>query len=305
MSAKGMLTRLVVALVLAAPLASLAQDEQKKMAVGVFLPTSMTDGQERFNFAEKLAAALATQLGQPVIGRSFGRYEDFAKAAGDGSVDFAVVEGWAAAESSMRFEPVALGVIGGETHQRWALISRRKGPVKELGGKRLALAKGAGSYDAKFVTNAIFGGDLDAQRHFKLVPVPSVESALKMLEVNSAESALVPVNHVPKGSPVVYRSRALPGPMVLAFRGKAAELRTALNAIGAMEPFDRFVDLGAGDIDELRRLIVSGPGKRQPLVAESPLVRPEASSVLNLRDVGAVFPSFVETMEIPKEQPDD
>ena len=50
--------------------------------------------------------------------------------------------------------------------------------VKDLAGKRLALVKGAGPADPKFVTHVVLGGDLDAQRHFKVVPVPNVESGL-------------------------------------------------------------------------------------------------------------------------------
>ena len=42
--------------------------------------------------------------------------------------------------------------------------------------------QGAGAADPKFVTNVVFAGDLDARKHFKLTPVPNVESALKMLE---------------------------------------------------------------------------------------------------------------------------
>ena len=70
--------------------------------------------------------------------------------------------------------------------------------MKDLSGKRLAITKGAGPSDSKFVSNVIFAGDLDAQKHFKLVSVPNVESALKMLEAKGAEAALVPLVHAPK-----------------------------------------------------------------------------------------------------------
>lgn len=298
--------KVVVALALcAAGTAGAADPASKKLTLGVYLPTSMKDGQERFQLAEKLAAALSTSLGQPVIGRSFGTYENLTKVIGDGSLDFAVVEGWAAAESSLRFEPVSLAVLGGDTHQRWALVARKKTPVKDLSGKRLAVTKGAGSFDAKFVTNAILAGDLDAQRTFKLVPVPAVESALKAIEVNSAEFALVPAALAPKELQVLYRSRPLPGPMVVSFHGKVPELQSAFRAAGAVEPFEKFVDAGAAEVAEFRKLITGGPGKRLPVVAESPIQRPDATTILNLREVGAVMPSFVEGMEISKELPDD
>lgn len=297
-----LMKRVVIVLVLGAALPALAAE--KRLTVGVFLPTVMTDGQERFSFAEKLASTLETALGQPVSGRSFGRYEDFARAAGDGTLDVAVLEGWAAAESSFHFELLSLGVVAGETHQRWALISRRKGPVNDLRGKRLALTKGAGSYDPKFVTNAIFAGDLNA-RLFKLVPVPSVESALKMLEVNSAESALVPVAHVPKDAQVLYRSRAFPAAVVVSFHGKGPEMQAAFHALGKTGPFDKFVAASASEVADLRQLILRGPGRRQPMIAESPIQRPDPAALVDFREVGSILPSFVESMELPKDQPDD
>jgi hypothetical protein len=285
--------------------AQAAEPAGKKLTLGVYLPTSMKDGQERFQLAEKLAASLSTALGQPVAGRSFGTYENLAKAVAEGALDFALVEGWAAAESSLRLEPVSMAYLGGDTHQRWALVSRKRAPVKEFTGKRLAITKGAGSSDSKFVTNAILAGDLDAQRSFKLVPVPAVESALKALEVNSAELALVPAAVAPKELQVLYRSRALPGPMVVSFHGNVPALQVAFRSVGPVEPFEKFVDAGADEVAELRKLITAGPGKRVPLVAESPLQRPDATVILNFREVGAVMPAFVETMEISKELPDD
>jgi len=66
-----------------------AAHAEKKTTLGVFLPTTLTDGQQRFEFAEKLAAQLGTSLNQAVAAKSFGRYEDFAKAISDGTLDFA------------------------------------------------------------------------------------------------------------------------------------------------------------------------------------------------------------------------
>jgi len=281
--------------------------EKRKTTLGVFLPTSMTDAQERFRFAEKLAAGVGAALGEPVVGRSFGRYEDFAKAASDGSLDIAVVDGWAAAEAAGKFEPLALGVVDGETHPAWAVVSTGKGVVKDLKGKKLAVIKGSTSTnDAKFVTNIVFGGDLEAQKHFgKLVPVPSVESALKVLEVKSADAILIPAMHAPKGAQVLFRSGRVLGAVVMATHARAADVQTALKSLGAVEPFDRFVEASPNEVADFKRLLQSGPPRRQPVVSESPLQRLEPSVVLNPREVGPVLPSFIETMEIAREQPDD
>jgi hypothetical protein len=155
---------------------------EKKATLGVFLPTTLTDGQQRFTFAEGLAAQLGTALEQPVAAKSFGRYEDFSKAVTDGLVDFAVVDALSAVQLGEKATPVAFAALAGETAPRWAIISNGKGSVKDLQGKRLALTKGAGAMDAKFVSHVVFGGDLNAGDHFKVVSVPNVESALKMLE---------------------------------------------------------------------------------------------------------------------------
>lgn len=302
-------TRIGLGLLAAAALlcaASAQAADKKRLTLGVFLPTTMTDPQARFRFAEKLAAGLSAALGEPVQGRSFGRYEDFTKAASDGSLDVAVVDGWAAAEAITRFEPISLGAVGGETHQRWAVVSTSKGAVKDLKGKRLAIIKGSSSGDVKFVTNAIFAGDLDAQRHFgKLVTVPSVESALKVLEVKSAEAVLLPLIHAPKDAQVLYRSSPLLGAVVVGLHGRAEELQTALRSLGAVEPFEKFVDASTSDVADFRKLILSGPARRQPTMAESPGQRLDTSLLVNPRELGPVLPSFIEGMEIAKEQPDD
>jgi hypothetical protein len=40
-------------------------------------------------------------------------------------------------------------------------------------------------------------------------------------------------------------------------------------------------------------------------MAESPLVHPDSSALLNLKEVGLVTPSFLELFQVTKEQPDD
>lgn len=293
---------LFAAMVAASPAGA---EKAHKYTVGVFLPTTMTDGQLRFEFAEKLAADLSQGLGQPVIGRSFGRYEDFAKAAADGTLDLAVVDAWAAAESAGKYEPVALGSINGEPYLRWALIGRSRAPVKDFRGKKLAITRGVGSMDAKFVTNVIFGGDLDAQHHFKIVAVPSVESALKMVEVKSADAALVPAINAPRDAPVLFRSNKVPAVAVLAIRAKPAELPAALKALKSEGPFDRFVEASPDDVSSLHKLIASGPPKRQPMLADSPTTRLDPAAVVNVHDVGMTYPSFIESMTVANETPDD
>jgi ABC transporter, phosphonate, periplasmic substrate-binding protein len=277
---------------------------ERKTTLGIFLPTTLTDGQERFDFAEKLAGQLGTALGQPVAAKSFGRYEDFSKAINDGTLDFAVVDGWAAVQLGAKANPVAFAAVSGDTSQRWAVVSYAKGAVKDLAGKKLAIAKGAGPSDPKFVSNVVFAGDLDAQKHFKMVSVPNVESALKMLEAKGAEAALVPLAHAPKDARVLYRSSKVPGALLVTFRG--ANLDEALSQVGAVAPFSAFVKVQGRDFEDFRKLVQQGPPRRQPVIVESPVLRVDTDALVTSGELNPVLPNFTATaMDVSDEQPDD
>ncbi len=302
--------RMVLALVLAAgcvfTTAAHAQGAGKndRVTLGVFLPTTMADGQKRFEVSEALGRALEARLGKPVVVKNFGRYEDFAQAAKAG-LDVVVVDAWAAAHLGPKDEPVAMGVIGGETHQRWGVVTSQRGLVKDLAGKRLAVPRGVRSLDAKFVTNVVFAGDLEAERHFKLESVPNAESALKMLESKAADAALVPLAHVPEGTRAVYRSSRVPGVVVLSLKGDAAAVRAAFEGMGEVGPFSGFTAPKERDLSALRVLLTKGVARRQVVVAESPIVRPVPEAMVDVREVGLVLPTFLDLMDNPKETPDD
>lgn len=294
--------RLLIGLLLVCAFAPSAW-AQKKTTLGVFLPTSLADGQERFQFAEKLAAQLGNSLGDTVAAKSFGRYEDFSKAISDGSLDFAVVDGWAAVQLGSKATPVAFAALSGDTSQRWAVISYGKGAVKDLSGKRLAIAKGAGPSDPKFVSNVIFAGDLDAQKHFKLVSVPNVESALKMLEAKGAEAALVPLAHAPKDAKVLYRSTKVPGAVLVTLHGE--ELEESLPKLGAVAPFSAFVKMQPKDFEDFRKLVQQGPPRRQPVIVDSPTLRVDTDALVTSGELNPVLPNFTTAMDVSDEQPDD
>ncbi|ATB34454.1 PhnD/SsuA/transferrin family substrate-binding protein [Melittangium boletus] len=277
----------------------------KKATLGVFLPTTLTDGQERFQYAEALAAKLSTATGRPTAAKSFARYEDFTRAISEGIVDFAVVDAWAAVQLGAKATPVALAPLAGETSQRWAIVSNAKGSVKDLAGKRLALVKGAGAADPRFVTNVVFAGDLDAKKHFKLTPVPNVESALKMLEAKGAEAALVPLAHVPDGMRVLFKSGKVPGAVLMGMRGDADELTENLRKLEPVAPFGAFVAPQGHEVDDLRKLLASGPPRRQPVFADSPALRVETRALLEPSVLQPVLPSFADALDVAAEQPDD
>ncbi|WP_342374578.1 phosphate/phosphite/phosphonate ABC transporter substrate-binding protein [Myxococcus stipitatus] len=299
------LAGLALALCLSAPAS--AAPAPKKTTLGVFLATTLSDGQERFQYAEALAAKLTESMGRPVAAKSFGRYEDFSRAISDGLVDFAVVEGWAAVQLGARATPLAWASRPGESQQRWAIVSTQRGSVKDLAGKRLALVKGAGPTDPKFVTHAVLGGDLDAQRHFKLAPVPNVESALKMLEAKGAEAALVPVSHVPKDKDVrvLFRSSRLPGAVLVDLRNHRAALDTALPGVGAVAPFEAFARIQGKEFEDFRRLVTQGPPRRQPVFADAADTRVSTQALVRAEELGPSLPSFAGDLAVSAEQPDD
>ncbi|ATB48829.1 PhnD/SsuA/transferrin family substrate-binding protein [Corallococcus macrosporus] len=301
-SPRSLLAGLVLACTLAAGAAAAAP---KKATLGVFLATTLADGQERFEYAEALAARLSETLDAPVAAKSFGRYEDFSRAVAGGLVDFAVVDAWAAVQLGAKAKPVAWASRAGDTQQRWAIVALQRGAVKDLAGKRLAHVKGAGPADPKFVTHVVLGGDLDAQKHFKLAPVPNVESALKMLEAKGADAALVPLAHVPRDVRVLFRSGRVPGALLVDLRNHEAVLTSALGKVGAVAPFDAFARLQDKDFEDFRKLVTRGPPRRQPVLADSADLRVESSVLVRAEELGPALPSFVGDLAVSSEQPDD
>lgn len=295
--------RLLVLCIALSSLAALAAD--KKFTVGVFLPTSINEGQARFDFGEALAKALAGPLGQPTASKNFARFEDFTKAAQDGTLDLAVVDAFALAQTNLKGDPIALAVIGGQTHRRWLLVARGGNSVKELAGQKLAVPKAAAGQEAKFATNVVFGGDYQAQKGFKVVSVPSVDSALKAVEAKSASAALVPQTDVPKELKVIYRSPRIAGAMVVALKGDVAAQKAAVLGVSAIGPVGKFTEVRDSELLELKALVQKGPPKRVPFVAESPTLRPELEPIVDMKEVGFVLPDFLEQVDSPSERPDD
>lgn len=273
--------------------------------IGLFVPSTIPDGQARFDLGQKLAAELQKALGHPVEALSFARYSDFAAAARAGKLDLGVVDGWVAAEASERFTPVAVAVIAGETRQRWALVSRGARTLAELAGKRVALTRGVGPGDGLFVTNVIFEGDLDAPARFKLTFVPAVESATKMLDIGSADAALVPLAQAGGKGRVVYKSPQVLTAVAVAFRGGGRDLGAALRSVGAVAPLDRFVTEGVDELVALRRVLLRGPTPPPPALADSPPPRPDLRALVTFKGVSPTWPSFIETLNVPSEAPED
>ncbi len=275
------------------------------LTVGVFLPTTIADGQQRFDFGSKLAAALGAALGCKGTARNFARYSDFMDAIKSGKIDVAVVDAWIAAETAEPLPVVALGSVGGATKRRWAVVARSGKSMAGVLGKPLALTRGAGASDGNFVTNAIFEGALVADKALKPTYAPSVESAVRMFSLGSAEAALMPAALAPSDARVLYQSAPLPIAALLATRARAEAVKGALAGLGAQAPFDGFVAGGSDEIEALHKLVQSGPPPRPPVWAESPPVPLDAKSLVTFSGLVPAFPSFLELVSVSKELPDD
>lgn len=303
MSRHLVLTGLVAATLAGATPANAAPADG--LTVGVFLPTTLADGQQRFDFGEKLAAALGAATGGKATARNFARYADFSDALKTGKIDVAVVDAWIAAEAGDSMPTVALASLGGATKRRWVVSAKPGRTMASLLGKPLALTRGAGNADEKFVSNALFDGALVVDKAMKPTYAPSVESALKMWSVGQADSVIVPAPLAPSDGKVLFQSSALPIAAILVAKTRVESVKAALPKLGAVAPFDGFVAGGSDEVAALRRLISSGPAARPPVWAESPPVPLDAKSQVTLKGMSPVFPSFVEWVTPPKETPDD
>jgi hypothetical protein len=278
---------------------------ESSLTVGVFLPTTLADGQQRFDFGEKLAGLLGQALGVKAGARNFARYADFMDAIKQGKIDVAVVDAWIAAESGEPMPLAALGSVGGKVRRPWVVVARSGKSVSSVLGKRLALTRGAGAGDGAFVTNAVFEGALVADKQLQPTYAPSVESAMRMWSLGNAEAALLPANLAPSEARVLYQSAPLPIAAVLAQKSKLDAVKKALASVGAVPPFDGFVATNSDELLPLRKLVQSGPAARPPVWAETAPLPLDTKSLITFHGMPSVFPSFVEMLNVSKELPDD
>lgn len=276
------------------------------ITIGVFLPTTLADGQQRFDFGEKLAAALGAALGGgKSASRNFARHADFQEALKSGKIDVAIVDTWIAAESADTLVPVAQASIGGATKRRWAIVGKPGRTIASLMGKPLALTRGAGSADLGFVSNVIFDGTLVADKALGPTFAPSIESATKMWSLGNADAVLVPLPLAPGEGKVLYQSSPLPIAVVLATRSRADAVKKAIVGLAAIAPFDTFVAGGGDELAALRRLISSGPPARPPVWAEATPLPIDLKGLVTWKGFAPVLPTLVEVATPGKEQPDD
>ena len=157
--------------------------------------------------------------------------------------------------------PVALAAALRVTPpQRWAIVSNSKGSVKDLAGKRLAIVKGAGAADPKFVSNVVLAGDLDAQKHFKLVP--GAQRGVRPEDAGGQgrrgrARAAGPRAQGRAGA--LTSSSKVPGAVLVGMRGDADDLTKNLQKLEAVAPFGAFVAVQGQEFEDFRKLVQQRP----------------------------------------------
>ena len=298
-----MSSRVALALAVALMWGKAAPAQDNKLSLGLYLPSMVQSREGQFALGQALALELGAQLGLPIAAKPFARFEDFAKAVNDGTLDLALADAVVLAQARTDFQAFATANLEEDPTSRWAVVAEQSAPVGRLKGKRLAVVKGPFG-DAEFVNNVVFAGDLPAG-HFQLVFVPAVESALKALETGKADAALVPAAYAPKGLKVLYRSTRVPAVVLVNLKADPAGLKAAVAKLGAVAPLGRFV-VGTGDeVAQLKRRLARPPPARAPFISESPVYRPPPNTFSPFKATGLSFPTFLEFVEASKDHPDD
>lgn len=301
---------LVVGAVLLA-LSGAARAEQT-LTVGVFMPVTFLDGQQRFAFAERFAAAVGEKLKVKAVARNFARFADFAAAlkdTGPNGLDIAVVDGWVVGSAPELPLPVALGVMNGESRVRWTLVSSKPvSQVTELHDKTVAVTRMNGTSEAKFLRNVFFDGQFDVDKELKVTLVPGIDSALRMVEVGTAQAAILPAELAPKSMKVAFQSSPIPVAGILlsarATKDPKLSLREAITAL-QVAPFDKFTATDGGELSTMRQIVAKGPTPRRPILAEPPALGFDAKGLVTLQGLEPTLPFFPDLVTISNETPDD
>lgn len=206
-----MIRRVVIVLVM---LASVARADG--VVVGLFAPTSPFAGTAaRVEFATRLGKAIGAAIGEPGIGRVYGKAGDFAAALRKGEVQVAVVDATYLAATGAGGNVVAVGVRGGDASVGWVLVARGAGTVLELRGKTV-LVPSVGGREGEFVRNGLYGGELGKDFFGAIEAAPDAASALTSLGLGKADAAVVPAGAAPPaGASVIATFAPISLPVVV------------------------------------------------------------------------------------------
>ncbi|MCA9670795.1 MAG: hypothetical protein KC503_34600 [Myxococcales bacterium] len=295
--------RLAFALLLAcACLSSAPAAAQKRLSLGVFLPTVPgVSRADRFAAAGRLATFLGKRVGVTVTGRSFAASNLIKR----GTVQIAIVPAQLAAERG--WTAFAALRRGGGARATWAIYAKGATRLTELANKTVAVTR-VGGKDSRFVTNVMLEREVGAG-YFKWARFVDWDATIKAVSFGRAQAVVVRSNASVSGLTRVFTSRALPNPVAVfvsplpkATRDKVA---AALQSYpGGWLGFSGFTKIGAATIRTLRGQLLAGRrGKR--VVAARPDGFALPTRAIVAADASAPKPpSALALVEPPKLKPD-
>jgi ABC-type amino acid transport substrate-binding protein len=201
---------------------------QGKVGVGFFAPELMLPSQTHgFSYVNKLAAKLSATLGRKVQGQAYRRSSDLERDVRAGRIQLAVLGGAYVAGTGRSGKVLAIAKTTKPI--RWSILTKGA-RLKNLKGKTLQLAA-MGRLSTSAVRYALFGGQVDPKKYFKIRRSPSVDSAIQAVRLGQADATFAPVD-AGGGLSAVLGAIRLPPPAVVAV-GKlpAADIAKAKQTI--------------------------------------------------------------------------
>jgi hypothetical protein len=276
----------------------------KPRVLGLYLPATVSGGAAQRNLlGEKIAKSLEKVAGSSVGVRNFGSAAEFKQAYDKGDLDFAVVESPFAAMNKMRAVAVSLiGRNGGQSFHRWAAAGATGGALAQIKGKKISIPR-LGIDELQFFRNVLCDGD-EVAKGLPLKIASDSDSAVLQVPAQ-AEILAVPETAMEKTKlKRIYTSGQVLNP-VLVVRGEGLVDADMVAALERDKPgFDGWRVVEQSALDALRNRILSGPPKKQPVVAEPERVRLETLGPVNVETIRYGAPSLTVYLETSNEQPD-
>lgn len=253
------------------------------VTIGLYAPTAPFEGSgDRVSFINAVADHLAAKTGVKVAGKVYGTASAFAAAARKGEIQFAVVDAPYAAAHGLPYDIIAAATRTGAATAGWQLIAKSSiGTIRDLRRAKVAIPT-VGAKAQAFVSNALLGGEVDANYFGALIEAADARSAITMITVGKADAAFVPAGiEAPPGTKRVTTLTSVGWPMFVALQSADAKhvsaFATRIKTFSGAGAFSGFTDASAGNY----RALASSFGK---VAKRGPMALPPPAR-LSVRDL--------------------
>jgi ABC-type amino acid transport substrate-binding protein len=221
--------------------------------------------------------------GVPAEGKAFARSSDLEAAIRGHKVEFAVIDGVYLAERGVPYTVLATATSNGEVAPKWGLFAANATSVKDLQGRKLALAY-SGPRDTAFIENALFEGELQVNHFFGgRSTAPDIASAVTAVTLKRADAVFAP-ERAGKSLKKIFDAGRIPNAAFCQVASGissevVAKVRSAVLQHGAEGPgLDGW---RAASADAYRSLSARMSARvRRPVMVEPDMVRLENQNVL-------------------------